>query len=249
MTTEKEKAKFIALEGGEGAGKSTQARILTDRLQANGIPTIQIHEPGTTSLGLHLRAFLKGNHPINPEAEMLLFGASRAQLVDEIIQPKLEQGVTVIADRFEASGVAYQGHGRRMLLADVEMINAFATKGIHPDLNILLDPRAEDRTGPDQEATAGRRDGTGRNGNPARPGGNPPVRGAAHRLPPEGTSWIPSPGQDETRKMGSDRRDDVAGAGARGDLGKSSRDTEMTSCRRASAAAEPSKLQPVGSTP
>ena len=138
MTTEKEKAKFIALEGGEGAGKSTQARILTDRLQANGIPTIQIHEPGTTSLGLHLRAFLKGNHPINPEAEMLLFGASRAQLVDEIIQPKLEQGVTVIADRFEASGVAYQGHGRRMLLADVEMINAFATKGIHPDLNILL---------------------------------------------------------------------------------------------------------------
>ena len=139
MIEENEKAKFIALEGGEGAGKSTQARILTDRLQANGIPTIQIHEPGTTSLGLHLRAFLKGNHPINPEAEMLLFGASRAQLVDEIIRPKLEQGVTIVADRFEASSIAYQGYGWRMVLANVEMINAFATKGIHPDLNILLD--------------------------------------------------------------------------------------------------------------
>ena len=139
MIRKNEKAKFIALEGGEGAGKSTQARILTERLQANGIQTIQIHEPGTTSLGLHLRAFLKGNHPISPEAEMLLFGASRAQLADEIIRPKLEQGVTVVADRFEASSIAYQGHARGLVLANVKMINAFATKGIHPDLNILLD--------------------------------------------------------------------------------------------------------------
>ena len=139
MIGKREKAKFIALEGGEGAGKSTQVKILTERLQANGIQTIQIHEPGTTSLGLHLRTFLKGNDPISPEAEMLLFGASRAQLTDEIIQPKLEQGVTVVADRFEASSMAYQGHARGLVLANVKMINAFATKGIRPDLNILLD--------------------------------------------------------------------------------------------------------------
>ena len=139
MIGKKEKGKFIALEGGEGAGKSTQVTILTERLQANGIQTIQIHEPGTTSLGLHLRTFLKGNDSISPEAEMLLFGASRAQLTDEIIRPKLEQGVTVVADRFEASSMAYQGHARGLVLTNVKMINAFATKGIRPDLNILLD--------------------------------------------------------------------------------------------------------------
>ena len=150
MIRKKEKAKFIALEGGEGAGKSTQARILTERLQANGIQTIEIHEPGTTSLGLHLRTFLKGNHPISPEAEMLLFGASRAQLADEIIRPKLEQGVTVVADRFEASSMAYQGHAQRPGSSEREDDQRLRHQGNPPGPEHPVGPGAEHRTGPHQ---------------------------------------------------------------------------------------------------
>ena len=75
MTRKRGKAKFIALEGGEGTGKSTQGRMLTERLRKKGIPAEQVHKPGTTALGLHLRKFLKGDHPVAPEAELLLFAA------------------------------------------------------------------------------------------------------------------------------------------------------------------------------
>ena len=139
MTGKNGKAGFIALEGGEGAGKSTQARMLAHRLRENGIPAVLVQDPGTTLLGLSLREILKGDWRINPDAELLLFGACRSQLTNDVIRPSLEQGITVVADRFEASSVAYQGYGRGLPLKDVETVNALATGGTRPDLNIFLD--------------------------------------------------------------------------------------------------------------
>ena len=130
---------FIALEGGEGAGKSTQAENLLKRLLEIGVPAISVHEPGTTPLGLHLRTYLKGKQRIDTGAELLLFGASRSQLMTEVIQPNLKRGISVIADRFAASSIAYQGHGRGIAVDRVQAINDFATGGVYPDLNILLD--------------------------------------------------------------------------------------------------------------
>lgn len=130
---------FIALEGGEGAGKSTQAQMLADRLRGENGQAILVHEPGTTALGHHLREYLKSKQPIGPEAELLLFEASRAQMMAEIVHPSLEAGVTVIADRFAASSVAYQGYGRNIGEQPVRELNDFATRGRYPDLNILLD--------------------------------------------------------------------------------------------------------------
>ena len=130
---------LIALEGGEGSGKSTQAEILRDRLLEENIPAIVVHEPGTTSLGQHLRSYLKSKQPITKEAELLLFESSRAQLVTQEIRPALGAGYTVISDRFSASSIAYQGHGRGIPLRQVEILNEFATGGLEPDLNILLD--------------------------------------------------------------------------------------------------------------
>ena len=96
-------------------------------------------------MGLHLREFLKGDHPLLPETELLLFAAGRAQLVEEIILPSLKQGTTVVADRFEASMMAYQGLGRGLVLKSVEYVNYIATSGLRPDLNIFLD--LDPRTG------------------------------------------------------------------------------------------------------
>ena len=135
----KNRSWFIALEGGEGAGKSTQAELLVKLLVASGIPAISVHEPGTTPLGLHLRTYLKGMQRIDAEAELLLFCASRAQLMTEVIQPNLKRGISVIADRFAASSIAYQGHGRSIAVDRIRTINDFATGGMYPDLNILLD--------------------------------------------------------------------------------------------------------------
>ena len=130
---------LIALEGGEGSGKTTQAEILRDHLLEENIPTVLVHEPGTTSLGQHLRSYLKSKQPITKEAELLLFESSRAQLVTQEIRPALGAGYTVISDRFSASSTAYQGHGRGIPLQQVGALNEFATGGLEPDLNILLD--------------------------------------------------------------------------------------------------------------
>ena len=133
---------FIVIEGGEGAGKSTQAELLRQRLADAGRPALAVHEPGTTSLGQHLRGYLKSKRPLTPKAEMLLFEAARAELVAEEIQPALDQGIIVIADRFTASTSAYQGYGRR-LGADgrevIDYLNNYVTGGIKPDITFLLD--------------------------------------------------------------------------------------------------------------
>lgn len=130
---------FVSFEGGEGSGKSTQAEILYNQLWAQDITTNFIHEPGSTPLGDHLRDYLVRKPKLSKEAELLLFEAARAELVVSEILPSLEQGMSVIADRFEASSIAYQGWGRKIDIAVVEYLNAFATKGRYPDLTFLLD--------------------------------------------------------------------------------------------------------------
>lgn len=130
---------FIAFEGGEGAGKSTQARCLESYLCARGYNAVLVHEPGSTRLGDYLRAYLVNDEPIVPSAELLLFEASRAQLVQERIRPLLDDGAVVIADRFAGSTVAYQGHGRGIKLDRIQWLNDFATGQLYPDLTILLD--------------------------------------------------------------------------------------------------------------
>lgn len=132
---------FIVFEGGEGCGKSSQARILWRRLLRQNIPAILTHEPGGTPLGNKLRRMLKRKeeNPISPEAELLLFAASRAQLVTEVIHPALQQEKIVICDRFSYSTLVYQGYGRGLKLPDIKMINNLAARNLKPDVVILLD--------------------------------------------------------------------------------------------------------------
>jgi len=130
---------FIAFEGGEGAGKSDQARRLRDALAAAGYRSLLLYEPGYTGLGNYLRAYLVAGHALSSPAELLLFAAARAELVNSVIAPELTAGSIVIADRFAGSTVAYQGYGRGLNLAQIAWLNDFATAGRYPDLTILLD--------------------------------------------------------------------------------------------------------------
>jgi dTMP kinase len=132
---------FITFEGGEGSGKSTQAKLLAARFEREGIPVLLTHEPGGTDLGNRIRSLLKKQveTSVSPSAELFLFAASRAQIVTEVIQPNLGKGLTVICDRFAASTVAYQGYGRGLDLGLIRSVNDLATGGLKPDLTILLD--------------------------------------------------------------------------------------------------------------
>lgn len=132
-------APFIVFEGLDGSGKSTQARSLYRRLRRRGYPVLSTREPGGTPLGEVLRRWLKGRQALSPIAELSLFVAARTQLVHEVVTPALEAGITVVADRYAASTVAYQGYGREMDLALVYGLNSAATGGLIPDLTVLLD--------------------------------------------------------------------------------------------------------------
>jgi dTMP kinase len=138
---------FITLEGGEGCGKSTQSRLLYRRLQKLAVPVILIHEPGVTALGKKIARILKWsdnrNINISPPAELLLFNASRAQLLTEVIRPALAKGEVVICDRYADSTTAYQGYGRGLDLTTVAAANRAGTEGLVPGLTILLDIPAE----------------------------------------------------------------------------------------------------------
>jgi dTMP kinase len=136
-------AVFIVFEGGDGAGKSTQCRALLGRLRRRGIPARLTREPGGTPLGESLRRALKSQPDLSAAAELFLFCAARAQLVQQVIRPALRDGVTVICDRFTASTVAYQGYGRGLDLDLVHQLNQVATGNLSPDLTILLDLPAE----------------------------------------------------------------------------------------------------------
>ena len=130
---------FIVFEGGDGSGKSTQARSLLRRLRRRGIRVMHTHEPGGTPLGQSLRRLLKSGETMTPMSELMLFEAARAQLVQQVIRPFLHQGGVVIADRFTSSTMAYQGYGRGRGLNEVETCNSIATGGLLPDLTLLFD--------------------------------------------------------------------------------------------------------------
>ena len=136
------RGRLITFEGPEGAGKSTQAAMLISRLEARGIEVVYTREPGGTKLGEAIRGILQYNAAAEdpcPESEVLLFEASRAQLVRHVIQPALERGAWVLCDRFADSTTAYQGFGRGFSVELMETINRFAIGQAVPDMTILLD--------------------------------------------------------------------------------------------------------------
>ena len=132
---------FITLEGGEGCGKSTHSRALADALESAGHEVLLAREPGGTRLGEKIRALLKENsdEPPTARAELLLFLAARAQIVERQFLPALERGAWIVCDRFSDSTFAYQGYGRGLDLPEVRRLDAFATQGLKPDLTLLLE--------------------------------------------------------------------------------------------------------------
>lgn len=135
---------FITFEGGEGVGKTTQARLLAERLAAEGRRAVSVHEPGGTPLGEYIRNWVKSQSaPLTPEAELLLFTAARAELAQRVIKPALEEGAVVIADRYADSTTVYQGCARGLPADRVRAANDAATDGLWPDLTFLLDAPPE----------------------------------------------------------------------------------------------------------
>jgi len=132
---------FIALEGGEGAGKTTQARLLAIWLRDQGYDVITTREPGATKIGMRLRAILldTAHTGLSARAETLLYAADRAEHVSSVILPALERGAVVVTDRYVDSSLAYQGAGRHQPTAEVAKLNQWATGGLAPDLTVLLD--------------------------------------------------------------------------------------------------------------
>lgn len=136
---------FITFEGPEGGGKTTQLRLLQTALEKQGRQVIATREPGGTAIGNAIRSILLDpqHTAMSPRAEALLFNAARAQLLDEIVQPALTAGQIVLCDRFADSTLAYQGYGRQLSLADLNMLIRYATLGLRPHLTIFLDIPAE----------------------------------------------------------------------------------------------------------
>src|SRR6266571_4616653 len=135
-----ERGQLVVFEGSEGAGKSTQLRLLSDRLAAAGIPVVPVREPGGTPVGDTIREILLGpGNAIAPGTEVLLFLASRAELVRREIEPALKRGDVVLMDRFFLSTYAYQIAGRGLSEEDVRAANCLATDGLIPDLTIVFD--------------------------------------------------------------------------------------------------------------
>ncbi|HEY8490949.1 MAG TPA: dTMP kinase [Dehalococcoidia bacterium] len=150
---------FVTLEGGEGSGKSSQARALEARLRASGRAVTVTREPGGTDLGEVVRQVIRKPalarrvfsgltdsvtwSGVTPLAELFLFEAARAQLVAEVVRPALAAGAVVLSDRFTDSTLAYQGYGRGLDLELVRTVNGYAAAGVTPDLTVLLDVPVE----------------------------------------------------------------------------------------------------------
>jgi dTMP kinase len=138
---------FVTFEGLDGAGKTTQLRLLRYRLEADGQEVVETREPGGTELGEQIRELvLHGDH-VTPWAEALLYAASRAQHVDEVIRPALDRGASVLCDRYIDSSVAYQGVARGLGLERVLDLNLVAVNGLLPDRTFLLQLDATEATG------------------------------------------------------------------------------------------------------
>lgn len=132
---------FITFEGPEGSGKSSQLPLLRDFLLDAGFPVFCTREPGGTSIGDQIRKVLLDNHNVemHPRTEILLFQASRAQLVEQSIVPRIKKGEIVLCDRYADSTIAYQGYGHGLNLDQLRTIINFATAGLKADLTLLLD--------------------------------------------------------------------------------------------------------------
>jgi dTMP kinase len=132
---------FIAFEGGEGAGKSTQVRLLAKAVSAAGHEVVTTLEPGDTKVGRQLRKILLGHQTgtIDPRTEALLYAADRAEHVASVVGPALDRGAVCITDRYIDSSIAYQGAGRVLEPDDIERISMWATGDLLPDLTIVLD--------------------------------------------------------------------------------------------------------------
>jgi dTMP kinase len=135
------RGKFIVFDGGEGCGKSTQARLLRERLEREGIPVLPVHDPGATRIGEMVRAILLNpeNNDMGMRCEMLLYMASRAQMMVEKILPALAQGQAVISDRFVSSTLAYQLGGDGLTADEIRRTAEIAIKGRWPDLTLIFD--------------------------------------------------------------------------------------------------------------
>ncbi|MBR4465750.1 dTMP kinase [bacterium] len=137
---------FIAIEGPDGCGKSTQINYLAENLKSLGYDVVLTREPGGTKLGEEVRKLLllskEGN--VSPYAELLLFEAARAQHVEEVLKPALEAGKIVIASRYADATRAYQGGGRKLPISEVKRANALGTRGLWPDLTIIIDIDSEE---------------------------------------------------------------------------------------------------------
>jgi dTMP kinase len=136
---------FISLEGPEGSGKTSQIPKLAAALEKAGYSVLTTREPGGTSIGDQIRKVLfdLDNTAMDPRSEILLFQASRAQLVEQVIRPALAEGKVVLCDRYADSTLAYQGYGHRVDLEQLKTIIHFATGGLQPDLTLFLDVDVE----------------------------------------------------------------------------------------------------------
>ena len=140
------KGLFISFEGVDGCGKSTQVKLLKDKIESEGKKVELVREPGGLKISEEIRKILLNpdNSSMNYEAEALLMTASRAQLTEEVIKPLLAKGFFVLADRFSDSTLAYQGGGRKLDIDILKKINSFATKNLVPDVTFLIDIKPED---------------------------------------------------------------------------------------------------------
>ena len=136
---------FITIEGPDGGGKTTQMNMLVPALEEQGLDIVRTREPGGTDIGDQIRSVIMDmkNKSMDPRAEILLFCASRAQLVSELIRPSLASGKIVLCDRYADSTMAYQGYGHGLDRTVLKNLLEFATGGLKPDLTILLDISAE----------------------------------------------------------------------------------------------------------
>jgi dTMP kinase len=137
---ETKKGKFITLEGPEGAGKSTQARMLAEYLQKEGLEVVRSREPGGVSIAEQLREILLDTESIiYPKTEILLYASGRAQHTQELIIPALESGKCVICERYTHASIAYQGYGRGLDMELIKQLNVISTSGLDPDFTVVLD--------------------------------------------------------------------------------------------------------------
>lgn len=148
---------FLAFEGVEGSGKSTQALLLAQRLEARGLGVVHAREPGSTRLGERVRSIvLEGAEvEIPPRSELFLMLAARAAFVQQVVEPALANGKVVVADRFELSTLAYQGAGRGLPIDEIVAANRIATQGRSPDLTLFLDVAVDE--GIRRQASASKR--------------------------------------------------------------------------------------------